>query len=294
LQNLNEEKQGVIYAILAFVFWGLVPIYFKLVSSVSPTEILIHRIIWSVVFLTVLIIATKQTSALKKIVKDKKKMKILFLTSILVSSNWLIFIWAISNDKITEASLGYYINPIVNVILGMLFFSERPTKFQKIAIFFALLAIANEIISFGSIPLVSVSLALTFGFYGMLRKKISLPSVAGLYIETLIVSPFALIYFAYLVYTSQNMFVFPPNYISWLLVCAGLITVIPLLWFNAAAIRISLVKLGFLQYIGPTLAFLLGVFVYHEPFNEKKLITFAFIWIALIFFTLDSKYSHKL
>jgi len=294
LQNLNEEKQGAIYAILAFVFWGLVPIYFKLVSSVSPTEILIHRIIWSVVFLTVLIIATKQTSALKKIVKDKKKMKILFLTSILVSSNWLIFIWAISNDKITEASLGYYINPIVNVILGMLFFSERPTKFQKIAIFFALLAIANEIISFGSIPLVSVSLALTFGFYGMLRKKISLPSVAGLYIETLIVSPFALIYFAYLVYTSQNMFVFPPNYISWLLVCAGLITVIPLLWFNAAAIRISLVKLGFLQYIGPTLAFLLGVFVYHEPFNEKKLITFAFIWIALIFFTLDSKYSHKL
>jgi chloramphenicol-sensitive protein RarD len=294
LQNLDEEKQGIIYAILAFTFWGLVPIYFKLVISVSPTEILIHRIIWSVVFLTILVVATKQTSVLKKIIKDKKKMRILFLTSILVSSNWLIFIWAISNDKITEASLGYYINPIVNVILGMLFFSERPTKFQKFALFFAVLAIINEIISFGSIPLVSISLALSFGFYGMLRKKISLPSVAGLYIETLIISPFAIIYFLYLVYTSQNMFVFPPNYISWLLICAGLITVIPLLWFNAATTRIPLVKLGFLQYIGPTLAFLLGVFVYHEPFDEKKLITFAFIWIALIFFTIDSRYSKKL
>lgn len=294
MKNLNEEKQGVIYAILAFVFWGLVPIYFKLISSVSPMEILIHRILWSVVFLSILIVATKQTKTLKKILKDKKKMKILFLTSILVSSNWLIFIWAISNDKITEASLGYYINPIVNVILGILFFSEKPTKFQKIAILFALFAIVNEIISFGSIPLVSVSLALTFGFYGMFRKKISLPSVAGLYIETLLISPFAIIYFIYLVYTSANMFVFPPNYISWLLVCAGLITVIPLLWFNAATTRISLVKLGFLQYIGPTLAFLLGVFVYHEPFDEKKLITFAFIWIALIFFTMDSRYPKKL
>jgi len=294
LKNLNEEKQGIIYAILAFVFWGLVPIYFKLISSVSPTEILVHRILWSVVFLSILIVATKQVSTLKKILKDKKKMKILFLTSILVSSNWLIFIWAISNDQITQASLGYYINPIVNVILGILFFAEKPTKFQKIAILFAIFAIVNEIISFGFIPLVSVSLALTFGFYGMLRKKISLPSVAGLYIETLLISPFAIVYFIYLVYTSTNMFIFPPNYISWLLICAGLITVIPLLWFNAAATRISLVKLGFLQYIGPTLAFLLGVFVYHEPFDEKKLITFAFIWIALIFFTIDSRYSKKL
>ena len=294
MKNSNKEKQGIIYAILAFVFWGLVPIYFKLIGSVSPIEILIHRIFWSVVFLSILIVVTKQIGTLKKILKDKKKMKILFLTSILVSSNWLIFIWAISNDKITEASLGYYINPIVNVILGILFFSEKPTKFQKIAILFAIFAIVNEIISFGSIPLVSVSLALTFGFYGMFRKKISLPSVAGLYIETLLISPFAIIYFIYLVYTSTNMFIFPLNHISWLLVCAGLITVIPLLWFNAATIRISMVKLGFLQYIGPTLAFLLGVFVYHEPFDEKKLITFAFIWIALIFFTMDSRHSKKL
>ncbi len=289
MQDLSEEKKGIIYAILAFVFWGLVPIYFKLVKSVSPAEILIHRIVWSVVFLSILVVATKQVSILKSILRDKQKIKILFLTSILVSSNWLIFIWAVTNDKITEASLGYYINPIVNVVLGIIFFKEKPTKFQSIAIVFALLAILNEILVFGSIPLVSISLALTFGFYGMFRKKISLPSVAGLYIETIIVLPFALVYFAYMVYTSQNSFVFPLNYISWLLVCAGLITVIPLLWFNAAATRISLTKLGFLQYIGPTIAFLLGIFVYNEPFDMKKLITFFLIWIGLVFFTLSSK-----
>ena len=293
MKNISEEKKGTIYAILAFIFWGLVPIYFKMVQSVGPVEILIHRIVWSVVFLTILIILTKQISILKSIFKDKKKLKILFLTSFLVSSNWLIFIWAVTNDKITEASLGYYINPIVNVILGIIFFKEKPSKFQNIAILFAILAISNEVISFGSIPLVSISLALTFGFYGMFRKKISLPSMAGLFIETLIVLPFALSYFIYLVHNNENSFTFPLNYISILLICAGLITVIPLLWFNAAATRVSLVKLGFLQYFGPTIAFLLGVFVYNEPFGREKLLTFSFIWIALLFFTLDGRYQKQ-
>ena len=293
MKNFTEEKKGIVYAILAFVFWGLVPIYFKMIKSVSPTEILVHRIVWSVVFLTILIFWTKQFGILKDILRDKSKMKILFLTSVLVSSNWLIFIWAVSNNQITEASLGYFINPIVNVILGMLFFSEKPTKLQKLAILFAIFAIINELISFGSIPLVSLSLALSFGFYGMLRKKISLPSVTGLYIETLIVAPFALMYFIYLVINSKSAFIFPPNYISWVLMGAGLITVIPLLWFNAAATRIPLVKLGFLQYIGPTISFLLGVFAYNEPFDEKKFITFSFIWIALVAFSLDSRFSKK-
>ncbi len=293
MQNLSEEKKGIIFAILAFTFWGLIPIYFKLVSSVSPLEILAHRIIWSVFFLYILVISTKQMSLVKNIFRDTKKLKILFVTAILVSTNWLIFIWAISNNKITEASLGYYINPIVNVILGIIFFSEKPTKLQKIAILLATLAILNELVSFGSIPLLSLSLAFSFGFYGMLRKKISLPSVAGLFIETLILAPLAILYFIYLIFTSQNAFHFSFDAISLLLVSAGFITVIPLLWFNAAATRISLVKLGFLQYIGPSLSFLLGIFIYHEPFDHKKLITFAFIWCALVIFLLDSKYSKK-
>ena len=282
---MNEEKRGIIFAVMAFTFWGMVPIYFKAVSSVSATEVLVHRIIWSVVFLSVMIVYTKQFKQFIYIIRNKKKLKILFITSILVSTNWLVFIWAVLNNKITEASLGYFINPIVNVLLGILFFKEKLTKYQALAIFFAILAVFNELISFGSIPVLSLTLAFSFGFYGMLRKKIALSSVPGLLIETLIMSPIAVIYFIYLVSTSKNSFVYPPDYTSLLLVSAGFITVIPLLWFNAAATRISIAKLGFLQYIGPSISFLLGVLIYKEPFNENKMITFLLIWIALLIFS---------
>ncbi len=282
---MNEEKRGIIFAVMAFTFWGMVPIYFKAVSSVSATEVLVHRIIWSVVFLSVMIVYTKQFKQFIYIIRNKKKLKILFITSILVSTNWLVFIWAVLNNKITEASLGYFINPIVNVLLGILFFKEKLTKYQALAIFFAILAVFNELISFGSIPVLSLTLAFSFGFYGMLRKKIALSSVPGLLIETLIMSPIAVIYFIYLVSTSKNSFVYPPDYTSLLLVSAGFITVIPLLWFNAAATRISMAKLGFLQYIGPSISFLLGVLIYKEPFNENKMITFLLIWIALLIFS---------
>ncbi len=282
---MNEEKRGIIFAVMAFTFWGMVPIYFKAVSSVSATEVLAHRIIWSVVFLSVMIVYTKQFKQFIYIIRNKKKLKILFITSILVSTNWLVFIWAVLNNKITEASLGYFINPIINVLLGILFFKEKLTKYQALAIFFAILAVFNELISFGSIPVLSLTLAFSFGFYGMLRKKIALSSVPGLLIETLIMSPIAVIYFIYLVSTSKNSFVYPPDYTSLLLVSAGFITVIPLLWFNAAATRISMAKLGFLQYIGPSISFLLGVLIYKEPFNENKMITFLLIWIALLIFS---------
>ncbi|WP_331776005.1 EamA family transporter RarD [Sulfurospirillum sp. 1612] len=293
MQEHNEEKKGILYALAAFIFWGLVPIYFKLTSSVLPAEVLVHRIVWSVVFLALLIGYTKQSRQVLAILKDWKKVRILMITSILVSSNWLIFIWAISHDMITEASLGYYINPIISILLGIIFFGEIPSKLQKIAILLAFLAILNELISVGSIPLVSLSLASLFAFYGMLRKKISLPSVAGLFIETLVILPFALLYFYYLVSTSQNTFDFTINTVSILLISAGLITVLPLLWFNAAATRISLTKLGFIQYVGPSISFLLGIFVYHEPFDQKKLLTFLLIWLALVLFSFDSKLSKK-
>lgn len=289
MSSNTEEKKGLLYALAAFVFWGLIPIYFKLVSSVLPSEVLAHRIVWSVVFLAVLIVYSKQSAQVKAILKDWNKLKVLFITSILISSNWLIFIWAISHNMITEASLGYYINPIISIVLGIIFFGEIPSRLQKIAIFLAVLAIFNELVSVGSIPLVSLSLALLFAFYGMLRKKISLPSVAGLFIETLIIFPFAILYFLYLVHTSQNKFNFSFDYISIFLISAGFITVIPLLWFNAAATRISLTKLGFVQYIGPSISFLLGIFVYHEPFDHKKFLTFALIWLALVVFSIDSR-----
>jgi len=289
LKNLSEENKGTIYALLAFIFWGLVPIYFKLVSHVSPFEVLLHRVLWSVVFLSIIILVTSKYAYLISIFNNKKKLKLLFISALLVSANWFVFIWAITNNMITEASLGYFINPLVSIALGKLFFDEKISKLQIIAIFLAFLAITYQVISIGSLPLVSLVLAFSFALYGLARKKINVSSTSGLLVETVLISPIALIYFGYLLYMNENAFVFPLDITSWLLVMAGLITIIPLLWFNGAVTRISMSKLGFLQYIGPIIAFILAVFVYDEPLSNEKIVTFILIWIALIIFTIDSR-----
>jgi chloramphenicol-sensitive protein RarD len=287
MNNLSKEAQGYIYAVLAFVFWGLVPIYFKLISNVSATEILAHRIIWSVFLLFGMILFSRQFGAFKLLIKDVHKIKYLVLSALLVSTNWLVFIWAVGHNMIAESSLGYYINPLVNFALGILIFKDRPSFWQKIAIALAFIAIAYQIFSLGSVPIVSLLLAFSFAFYGLIRKQVNLPALTGLYIETLILFPLALIYFGYLIATDHNAFVFPLNTTSWLLMLAGVITVVPLLWFNAAATRISLMHLGFFQYIGPTVSFLLAIFVYDEILVPEKLTSFVLIWIALAIFSMD-------
>lgn len=288
MKNLSQQTQGFIYAILAFSFWGLVPIYFKALSSVSPAEVLAHRIIWSVILLFMVILFSRQFGALKILTKDLHKIKYLLLSSLLVSTNWLVFIWAVSHNMLTEASLGYYINPLVNFALGVLFFKERPNTAQILAIVLAFLAIVYQVITIGSLPIVSLVLAFSFAFYGLVRKKVNIPSVTGLYIETLILFPLALLYFFYLVSMGTNAFTVPLDYISYLLLLAGVITVVPLLWFNSAATKISLIHIGFFQYIGPTISFSLAVFVYHEPFGKEKLVTFILIWLALLVFSVDA------
>lgn len=293
MNNLSEEAQGYIYAVLAFVFWGLVPIYFKLISTVSATEILAHRIIWSVVLLFGMMFLSRQFGAFRVLIKDIHKIKYLVLSAFLVSLNWLVFIWAVGHNMIAESSLGYYINPLVNFALGIIFFKDRPSFWQKIAIALAFIAIFYQVMTLGSVPIVSLLLAFSFAFYGLIRKQINLPSMTGLYIETLILFPVALLYFGYLVSTNDNAFVFPPNAISWLLILAGVITVIPLLWFNAAATRISLVHLGFFQYIGPTVSFLLAIFVYDEVLVPEKLTSFVLIWIALVIFSVDGYFKKR-
>lgn len=293
MNNLSQEAQGYIYAVLAFVFWGLVPIYFKLISTVSATEILAHRIIWSVALLFGMMFLSRQFGAFRVLIKDIHKIKYLVLSAFLVSLNWLVFIWAVGHNMIAESSLGYYINPLVNFALGIIFFKDRPSFWQKIAIALAFIAIFYQIITLGSVPIVSLLLAFSFAFYGLIRKQINLPSMTGLYIETLILFPVALLYFGYLVSINNNAFVFPPNAISWLLILAGVITVIPLLWFNAAATRISLVHLGFFQYIGPTVSFLLAIFVYDEVLVPEKLTSFVLIWIALVIFSVDGYFKKR-
>lgn len=291
---MNENRLGQIYAICAFLFWGAIaPIYFKQVISVDPVEVLIHRIIWSFVFLIPLLFITRQFDVFTLLIKDKKKLMYLAFSTFFISINWLVFIWAVTNDKIIETALGYYINPLVNVLFGYLFFSERMSRNQYIAIFIAFLAVLYQLISLGSLPLVSLTLGFTFALYGMIRKKVKVGSIVGLFVETLILLPFALVYLYYIISNGSISFLNSTNYISLMLSLGGLMTIIPLLLFNGAATRMKLTTLGFFQYIGPTCAFLLAVFIYNEEFNFDKLITFSLIWIALVIFSLDSLKKKK-
>jgi len=275
---------------MAFLFWGgISPIYFKQVDSVEPFEVLIYRVVFSVITLIPFIIYKKELQSIIQTIKNLKTLKYLFFSTLFASTNWLIFIWAITNDKILEASLGYYINPLVNVLLGFLFLNERMTRNQNLAISIAVLAVVYQFYALGDIPIVSISLAISFGLYGLIRKKINLGSITGLFIEVLILLPFAVVYIIYLYLNGGIAFAQNSGfYVSIMLTLSGFVTVIPLLLFNGAATRMKLATLGFFQYIGPTVAFLVAVFVYNEEFNFDKLITFVLIWIALIFFSLDS------
>jgi len=286
---MSENKLGQIYAVFAFFIWGAIaPIYFKQVTSVEPLEILNHRILWSFVILIPLIFITKQTKVLKVLLQDYKKLKYLVLSTIFVSINWLLFIWAIANDMIMETALGYYINPLINVLLGYLFFSERMSRNQYIAIFIACLAVVYQVVAAGTLPIVSLILGFSFAIYGMIRKKANVGSIVGLFVETLMLLPFTLLYFWYIIDNDSMAFLHSSNYISIMLCLGGVITITPLLLFNGAATRMKLTTLGFFQYIGPTCAFLLAIFVYHEEFDIHKLISFSFIWTALVIFSLDS------
>lgn len=293
MQTHSEEIRGYLYAVLAFGFWGLIPIYFKLLSHVGAGEVLAHRIIGSVVLLYAMILFSKQMGQFKLLIRDLSKLKYLVLSALLVSLNWLVFIWAVSHNMITESSLGYYINPLVNFALGIIVFKDRPSFWQKIAIALAIAAIVYQLVTLGTLPIVSLVLAFSFAFYGLIRKKINLPAMTGLYVETLILFPIALLYFSYLVLTDQNAFVLPLDRTSWILLLAGVVTVVPLLWFNAATTRISLIHIGFFQYIGPSISFLLAIFVYDEVLLPEKLTTFVLIWIALAIFSLDAYFKKR-
>jgi len=282
-----RSKQGVLLAIAAYTMWGIAPIYFKAIIEVAPLEILSHRIIWSFVFLAFLLHLGKRWKVVVKVLTHKKSMLFLTITSLLVATNWLIFIWAVNSEHMIDASLGYYINPLFNVLLGMFFLGERLRKLQWFAVLLAFIGVAIQIVAFGRVPVVALALATSFSCYGLLRKKINLDAQTGLFIETMIILPAALIYLTFIADSPTSSLLNNDLNLNLLLLTAGIVTTLPLLCFNGAATRIMLSTLGFFQYIGPSLMFLLAVFIYNEPFSADKAITFAFIWGALFVFSLD-------
>ncbi|MEZ9565711.1 EamA family transporter RarD [Vibrio artabrorum] len=283
----QRTRQGILLAVAAYTIWGIAPIYFKSLSDVSPLEILSHRVVWSFFLLAFLLHMSRGWRKVRDTLTSKPKMLYLVATSILVGANWLIFIWAVNSNHMLDASLGYYINPLINVLLGMLFLGERLRKLQWFAVSLAAIGVIIQLIAFGSVPIVAIALAFSFGIYGLLRKKVSLEAQTGLFIETLVMLPLAATYLLFIADSTTSNFSMNPMQLNLLLVAAGVITTVPLLCFTGAATRLKLSTLGFFQYIGPSLMFLLAVLIYGEAFTSDKAITFAFIWGALVIFSFD-------
>ncbi len=289
----NEQRKGGIFACLAFFMWGLAPIYFKQIQHVSAFEILTHRVVWSVVFLVLVVSVLKYWGKVKRIVVQPKIMFMLLITSSILGFNWGLFIWAVNNNHMLDASLGYYINPLLNVLLGMLFLGERLRKLQGFAVFLAFAGVVLQLVSFGSFPVVAFSLATSFAIYGLLRKKLPVEALPGILLEALILLPVALIYWWVMAPTPTSDLVVNDWHTNALLISAGIITTLPLLCFTGAAKRLQYTTLGFFQYIGPSLMFMLAVVFYNEVFDAERVITFACIWSALAIFTWDSYHQSR-
>ncbi|MEM7116669.1 MAG: EamA family transporter RarD [Chloroflexota bacterium] len=279
-------NKGTWYALSAYTLWGLLPIYWKWLAAVPALEILAHRVVWSLLFLLAILSYRRYWQWLP-LLKEWRVAATFLATTILLFINWYVFIWAINAGYIVEASLGYFINPLVNVLLGMLFLGERLRQWQWLAIGFALLGVGYLTISYGSLPWIGLTLAFSFGFYGLLRKTAKLDALAGLSTETAVLLLPAPAYLFWLEGQQTAAFLHSDATTNFLLLFAGVVTAIPLLLFSLGARRVTMTTLGILQYIAPTLQFMLGVYVYGEAFTTERLIGFAFIWTALAIYTLE-------
>ncbi len=287
----NESISGLLAGGSAFLIWGLVPIYWKVLSHVPALETITHRIVWSFVFLLPVIYLQGQWKIFINTFKSVRTIKWLFVTTMLVASNWYLFIWAVNNDMIIQASLGYYINPLVNVVFGIVFLQERLRKFQIIAVIIAATGVLYLTWQYGSFPYLAIILAVTFALYGLIRKKLKLNSAVGLAVETLILTIPGLVYLVWLEKNNTASFLHADYITDIFLICTALVTALPLLLFNIGVNRLRLATVGFLQYIGPSLMFILAVFAYGEPLSRHQLIAFIFIWTALVIYTVDSTRS---
>ncbi|MEM9542230.1 MAG: EamA family transporter RarD [Cyanobacteria bacterium P01_E01_bin.42] len=287
MKIFSHSNSGLIYALLAYGFWGVLPIYLKLLDSVPAVEVLCHRAIWSAVLLMLILAVQKRLRELQKLWRSPRLLAILLLTALLLSCNWGIFIYGVQSDRVVECSLGYYINPLLSVLLGFVFLQERLNPWQILAIFLATLGVGNFIWDFGQVPWLAFALAGSFGSYGLLRKITAVQPMTGLTVETLLMAPIALALVGHWAIARSGSFGS-----SWLLsllfIGCGVVTSLPLLWFVNAAQRLQLSTLGLMQYIAPSLQLIGGIFLYQEPFTRTHLISFSFIWLALAIYSGNS------
>lgn len=283
----------MLYAASAFFCWGLFPLYFKALQTVAPVEILAHRMLWSLLFLGGILAWRRQWSWIAQVVRQPRVVAGFVVSAILLAGNWFVYIWAINNGRVIDSSLGYFINPLVNVMLGYLLLNERLRSVQWAAIGLAAAGVAWLTWHAGQLPWIALSLAATFGAYGLLRKTAALGALEGLSFEALLLFPLALGYLIWLTLHGNNTFLASPAPTQWLLVAAGPITAIPLLLFAAGARRIPLSVLGLLQYIGPSMQLLLGVLLFNEPFSLVRMLGFVLIWTALAVYSLEGWWQSR-
>lgn len=279
---------GVAYALACYGFWGLNPLYFKLVAAVPALEVVAHRTVWTVLLLALLMTAGRRWPAVIEALRSPRTRLLLALSTLVMTCNWLVYIWAINVERVLETSLGYYINPLFSVLLGVVVLRERLAPLQALAVLLAGLGVLNLALGGddlpGGLPWVAVTLALTFGLYGLIRKTVRIGPAEGLLVETTLILPFALGYLIYLAASGAGSFAAVDRETDLLLLASGPVTMLPLVWFAAAARRLPLSLVGFFQYIAPTGHFLLAVFAFGEPFTRTHLVTFVLIWTAVALF----------
>ena len=295
--NQAEQKarynSGLLAGVGAYLIWGVIPLYWQLLKPASALEILAHRVVWSLGLLLVIVYFRNLMVEVKAALADKQKMLLLFFASILIPINWGVFIWAVNNGHIIETSLGYFITPLVSVALGVIVLKERLRTLQKVAVGFTFIAVTFLTVTLGHPPYIALSLAFSFGFYGLVKKMANVNAISSLTIETLMLTPFFAAFLFYLNSKNELSFVIHgPSHSFWL-ATAGIVTVVPLLLFGTAVVRVPLVVLGLLQALGPILQFILGYLVFDEPMNLARWIGFLIVWLAVSVFSYDAIKTYR-
>ncbi|MFU0767605.1 EamA family transporter RarD [Staphylococcus pasteuri] len=292
----NEYKKGIFFALGAYVLWGILPIYWELIDQIGAFEILAFRIIFSAIFMVLILIAGKHQRQsfmrdVNQLVSHPIQLLAIIVAGYVITVNWGTFIWAVTNGHVLQSSLGYYINPLVSILLALIFLKERFNKFEWLAILFAFIGVLYMTLKVGEFPVVSLMLAFSFGIYGLLKKVVHIDAISSIAVECIVTAPAGLIYVGYL--WQQHQLTFGMNMSSFWLLFSGAITAIPLILFSAGAKRIPLSLTGFIQYVGPTIMFVLGIFLFNEPFDVHQLITFVFIWIGIILYSISQYLKMK-
>jgi chloramphenicol-sensitive protein RarD len=283
----NRSTTGVAYAAAAYMTWGLFPFYFHALAGVPALEILAHRILWSVVFMTLLITGRRRWPAVIRQLHGPGTVPALAMSAAFISTNWVVYIWAVNSGRVLEASLGYYINPLVTVVLGVLFLRDPLTRRQKIAVALAGMGVVVLVVRARQVPWVALALAVTFGFYGLIRKRARVDATAGLLTEVWLLAPLAALYVTWLSRAGLGHFGSPTRH-SALLAASGIVTAVPLIWFANGVQRLRLSTVGLLQYLNPTMQFAIAVFAFGEPFTAAHAVAFGCIWISLAIYTAEA------